>query len=161
MNNKKLAFVGNSAQTMINFRYGVMKSLAQSGYNVYVIAPKDCDVLVFRKASINFIPIEIDCKGVNPFRDLALVRQLRNLYKKEKFDVDKEIERISRKTRVNIMKSERLFESRINQLEKDIDSAINSKKKLFDENNMLKENHILTDYTDSSVERYKKKLNKI
>ena len=55
--------------------------------------------------------------------------------KKEKFDVDKEIERISRKTRVNIMKSERLFESRINQLENDIDSAINSKEKLFDENN--------------------------
>jgi hypothetical protein len=81
--------------------------------------------------------------------------------KKEKFDVDKEIERISRKTRVNIMKSERLFESRINQLENDIDSAISSKEKLFDENNVLKEKHILTDYTDSSLERYKKKLNKI
>ena len=81
--------------------------------------------------------------------------------KKEKFDVDKEIERISRKTRVNIMKSERLFESRLNQLENDIDSAINSKEKLFDENNVLKEKHILTDYTDSSLERYKKKLNKI
>ena len=36
--------------------------------------------------------------------------------KEEKFDVDKEVERISRKTRVNIMKSERLFESRINQI---------------------------------------------
>lgn len=87
MSSKKLAFVGNSAQTMINFRYGVMKSLAQSGYSVYVIAPKDCDVLIFREASINFIPIEIDCKGVNPFRDLSLVRQLRTLYKKERFDV--------------------------------------------------------------------------
>ena len=40
MSSKKLAFVGNSAQTMINFRYGVMKSLAQSGYSVYVIAPR-------------------------------------------------------------------------------------------------------------------------
>ena len=81
--------------------------------------------------------------------------------KKEKFDVDKEIERLSKNTRVNIMKSERGFESRINQLEKDIDKAIRSKEKLFDESKVLKEKHILTDYTDSAIERYKRKLNKI
>ena len=81
--------------------------------------------------------------------------------KEEKFDVDKEIERLSRNTRANIIKSEMSYESRLNQLEKDIDDAINSKEKLFDENNLLKEKHLTTDYTDSSIETYRKKLNKI
>ena len=81
--------------------------------------------------------------------------------KEEKFDVDKEIERLSRNTRANIIKSEMNYESRLNQLEKDIDNAINSKEKLFDENNILKEKHLTTDYTDSAIETYRKKLNKI
>lgn len=81
--------------------------------------------------------------------------------KKEEFDVDKEIERLSKNTRANIMKSEMGFESRINQLEKDIDKAITSKEKLFDESNVLKEKHLTTDYTDSAIERYKNKLKKI
>ncbi|MBE6511168.1 MAG: hypothetical protein E7Z74_07925 [Methanobrevibacter millerae] len=80
---------------------------------------------------------------------------------KEDFDVEKEIERISRKTRVNIMKSERSFDSRLNQLEKDIDDAIKSKEKLFDDSKTLTTKHIETDYTDNALERYKKKLNKI
>lgn len=80
---------------------------------------------------------------------------------KEDFDVEKEIERISRKTRVNIMKSERIFDSRLNQLEKEIDDAIKSKEKLFDDSKTLTTKHIETDYTDNALERYKKKLNKI
>ena len=80
---------------------------------------------------------------------------------KEDFDVEKEIERISRKTRVNIMKSERSFDSRLNQLEKEIDDAIKSKEKLFDDSKTLTTKHIETDYTDNALVRYKKKLNKI
>ena len=81
--------------------------------------------------------------------------------KEEKFDVDKEIERLSKNTRANIIKSEMSYESRINKLENDIDKAIKSKEKLFDESKALKEKHILTDYTDSAIEGYKKKLNKL
>lgn len=80
---------------------------------------------------------------------------------KEDFDVEKEIDRISRKTKVNIIKSEKLFDSRINQLEKEIDDAIHSKEKLFDDSKVLTTKHIETDYTDNALERYKKKLNKI
>ncbi|MBE6505897.1 MAG: hypothetical protein IJH63_09015 [Methanobrevibacter sp.] len=81
--------------------------------------------------------------------------------KEEKFDVDKEIERLSKNTRANIFKSERSYESRISKLENEIDKAIKSKEKLFDENNVLKEKHLTTDYTDSSIETYRKKLNKL
>ncbi|WP_407381699.1 hypothetical protein [Methanobrevibacter sp.] len=80
---------------------------------------------------------------------------------KKDFDVDKEIERISRKTRVNMAKSERSFENRLNQLEKDIDKAIRSKESLFDDSKDLTSKHITNNYTDNALERYKKKLNKI
>lgn len=81
--------------------------------------------------------------------------------KKEEFDVDKEIEKISRKTNVDILKSERAFENRLNQLEKDIDNAIKSKEKLFDDSKEVTTEYVTTDYTDSSIERYREKLKRI
>ena len=44
--------------------------------------------------------------------------------KEEKFDVDKEIERLSKNTRANIIKSEISYESRLNKLENEIDKAL-------------------------------------
>jgi hypothetical protein len=80
---------------------------------------------------------------------------------KEDIDVEKEIERISRKTCVNIMKSENHFESRLNQLDEDIDKLVKSKEKFFDESKEVTTKYLTTDYTESSLERYRKKLNKI
>jgi glycosyltransferase involved in cell wall biosynthesis len=83
---KKIAFVGNSLQTMCNFRMGVMTELVRVGYEVVIIAPKDCSVTMLRQAKIRLIPIEMDCKGMNPFRDICLAKELRRIYKKEQFD---------------------------------------------------------------------------
>ena len=46
-------------------------------------------------------------------------------------------------------------------LDKDIDEAISSKVKMFDESKDLTSKHIMMDYTDDSLERYRRKLNKI
>ena len=84
---KKLAFVGNSSMTMQNFRMGLMKELAQNpDYEVTVIAPQDNDISELRANNIRFIPVEMDCKGMNPFTDIHLMQQLRRIYRKEKFD---------------------------------------------------------------------------
>ncbi|MCR5026206.1 MAG: hypothetical protein K6A34_02010 [Methanobrevibacter sp.] len=77
------------------------------------------------------------------------------------FDVDKEIEKISRKTDVNILKTEIAFENRIKQLENDIDNAIKDKEKIFDESKVLTSKHVTNDYSPSSLDRYRKKLEKI
>ena len=82
----KIAFVGNSLHTMCNFRLGVMSELVRMGYEVVVIAPKDSNITAFKQTQIRLIPVEIDCKGMNPFVDLHLVTTLKNIYKKEKFD---------------------------------------------------------------------------
>lgn len=80
---------------------------------------------------------------------------------KEEFDVDKEIKKISRKTDINIMRSEKAFENRLNKLDKDIDKTIKSKEKIFDESKEVTTQYLTTDYTDSALERYREKLKKI
>ena len=55
-----------------------------------------------------------------------MAKKEKNEKKEKEFDVDKEIERLSKSTRIKIMKSENSFESRLNQLDKDIESAISA-----------------------------------
>lgn len=85
MNNKKIAFVGNSALTMLNFRLGVMTELSKT-YDVTMITPQDCDVAILASKGIHFIPIDVDAKGINPFKDLRLARTLNRIYRHEHFD---------------------------------------------------------------------------
>lgn len=82
---RKIAFVGNSSQTMILFRMGVIRALVPD-YDISVIAPRDSNIRVLREAGVRFIPIDIDCKGTNPFSDLRLCYQLYRIYRAEQFD---------------------------------------------------------------------------
>jgi glycosyltransferase involved in cell wall biosynthesis len=82
---KKIAFVGNSALTMMNFRLGVMTELAKQ-YDVVMITPEDCDLKPLQGTKIRFIPIMVDCKGTNPIRDIRLYRELKAIYSREQFD---------------------------------------------------------------------------
>lgn len=84
-NIRKIAFVGNSALTMMNFRLGVMKELTKQ-YEVVMLTPKDCSLTPLKDTKIRFVPIEVDCKGQNPVRDIRLYKQLKALYAKESFD---------------------------------------------------------------------------
>ena len=86
MKKLKIAFVGNSSLTMHNFRINLLKSLVKLGYEVVVLVPKDSDTTGYISNKIRYIPINVDCKGVNPIRDFVLINQLRVLYVKEKFD---------------------------------------------------------------------------
>ena len=81
----KIAFVGNSALTMMNFRLGVMKALSREN-EVIMVTPKDCDLTPLEGTSIRFVPVEVDCKGLNPFKDLRLLNSLKEIYMTEKVD---------------------------------------------------------------------------
>ena len=76
-------------------------------------------------------------------------------------DMDKEIKRISRKTDINILRDEISYDNILEKLDKDIDDAIDDKIKTFDDIHELTSKHLSNDYTDSSLERYKKKLKNI
>lgn len=81
----KIAFVGNSALTMMNFRLGVMKELSKQ-YEVVMMTPEDCELTPLKGTNIRFVPIKVDCKGQNPIRDLKLISQLKQNYQSEGFD---------------------------------------------------------------------------
>lgn len=76
-------------------------------------------------------------------------------------DMDKEIKRISRKTDINILRDEISYDNILEKLDKDIDDAVDDKIKTFDDIHELTSKHLTNDYTDSSLERYKKKLKNI
>ena len=82
----KLAFVGNSAKMMYNFRISVMKNCVEQGYDVTVIAVEDFDIAYYTNLGIKFIPIEVDSHGTNVFHDMCLIYRLRRIYKKQHFD---------------------------------------------------------------------------
>ncbi|MBQ2635651.1 MAG: hypothetical protein IJG09_02970 [Methanobrevibacter sp.] len=80
---------------------------------------------------------------------------------KEEFDLDKEIEKIARKSNINMRKSEYSFENQIKRLDKDIDKIMDEKMKVFDENKQLTSDYLSIEYKQDTIDRYREKLKKI
>lgn len=80
---------------------------------------------------------------------------------KKEVDFDKELERLARKSNINIRKSEYSFENQIKKLDNEIDNVMNRKLKEFDENKNLTSKYLNIDYKQDSIERYREKLKKI
>lgn len=81
--------------------------------------------------------------------------------KNDEIDIDEEIRRLSRRTNVNIIKSQRAFDNRIKNLEKEIEKSCQTQIKDFDSNKELLGKYLLTDYTSSTIDNYRRKLKKI
>ena len=81
--------------------------------------------------------------------------------KKDELDMDEEIKRLSRRTDINMRKSQNSFDNRIKKLDKEIDKALNQKIKEFDENKQLTEDYLKIDYKNDTINRYREKLRKM
>lgn len=79
----------------------------------------------------------------------------------EEIDIDEEIKRISRKTNVDVFKSERTFDNRIKNLEREIEKASQTQLNDFDKNKELVGKYLSTDYSSSTIGNYRRKLKKI
>jgi phage host-nuclease inhibitor protein Gam len=80
---------------------------------------------------------------------------------KKEIDFDEELERLARKSNINIRKSEYSFENQIKKLDTEIDSIANKKIKEFEKNKELTSEYLSIDYTSGSIDRYREKLKKI
>lgn len=80
---------------------------------------------------------------------------------KEEFDIDEEIEKLSRKSKIDIKKSEYAFENRLKKLDKEIDDALDRRVKAFDDSKKLTSDYLNMDYNQDTIERYREKLKKI
>ena len=80
---------------------------------------------------------------------------------KKELDLDKDVERLARKSNLNMRKSEYAFEKQLKKLDADIDSLVNDRIKDFDIDKKLTEQYLTIDYSNSTVDRYREKLKKI
>ncbi|MFM4937373.1 glycosyltransferase family 4 protein [Aeromonas veronii] len=80
MNNKKLAFVANTAWSMFNFRHGLLSRLIDDGYQLTIIAPYDEFSEKLREMGCAVIDLPMEAKGTNPLQDLKLIYTLYRVY---------------------------------------------------------------------------------
>ena len=77
----------NTAWNIFNFRKGLIKALQTQGHEVFAMAPSDEYISRIEEIGVQFIPVKLDQKGINPFQDLGLIKQYYNLFKSIKPDL--------------------------------------------------------------------------
>ncbi|MXP13325.1 glycosyltransferase [Altererythrobacter confluentis] len=77
----------NQAWNIWNFRRAVIQALLEDGHRVTVLAPPDATVPNLERMGCAFIPLAMDSKGLNPLRDLALLRRMRAMFSAHRPDV--------------------------------------------------------------------------
>ena len=77
----------NAAWNIWNFRRPVVASLLGAGHEVTLLAPADEWVGPLETMGCRFVALEMDQKGIDPLRDLALIRRLRTAFRQIRPDV--------------------------------------------------------------------------
>ncbi len=80
---------------------------------------------------------------------------------KKEVDIEKEVERLSRKSNIKMRKTEYSYTKQLQRLDKEIDRAVNDKIKLFDENNDITQEYLELEFKHDTINRYREKLKKI
>ena len=83
----RVAIVLNSSWNVYNFRLSLITSLQQQGYHITVIAPRDAYSEKLVACGCAFEDVPMDSRGINPVRDMFLMRALFKIYKKLRPDV--------------------------------------------------------------------------
>jgi len=71
----------NTTWNIFNFRVGLIKALQSQGYQVFAISPTDKYVERLEEIGVQHISVKLDQKGINPFKDLNLIRQYYTIFK--------------------------------------------------------------------------------
>ncbi len=77
----RVVIVVNTAWNIYNFRMGLINELIANKAEVYAIAPEDSYSPLLVQEGCQYIPIDIDNTGTNPWKDIGLTRRLLKLYK--------------------------------------------------------------------------------
>lgn len=80
---------------------------------------------------------------------------------KKEIDFDEEINRLARKSNLNMRNVEYSYENQLKKLDAEIDNVMDKKLKEFDENKELTSQYLSIDYSHDTIDRYREKLRKI
>ncbi|WP_210463247.1 glycosyltransferase family 4 protein [Rufibacter roseolus] len=83
----RIAIVINKSWNIFNFRLSLVKALLAAGHEVVAIAPEDAYSAKLVVEGCQFVPLPMESKGTNPFKDMLLVRKFLKAYKSAKPDV--------------------------------------------------------------------------
>jgi len=83
----KVAVVLNTSWNIYNFRMNFIRTLIEKGYEVHTIAPEDGFTHLLTEAGCHHHPLLMDSRGINPVKDLALIFELRRIYRKVSPDI--------------------------------------------------------------------------
>ena len=84
---RTVAFVCNTSFGMANFRLAIMRTFANEGFDVYVIAPPDQYSAVFAEHGLRFIAWDLDRGGNHVMAEISAVTKLSSFYKTLKPDL--------------------------------------------------------------------------
>jgi glycosyltransferase involved in cell wall biosynthesis len=77
---RKVVVAANSSWNILNFRAGLIRGLTAAGYEPVVIAPYDSTSDARRRGlDVEWIAVDLERSGLNPFSDLALVLKYRKI----------------------------------------------------------------------------------
>ncbi|MCI8635372.1 MAG: glycosyltransferase family 4 protein [Eubacterium sp.] len=79
---KKIMVMVNRDFVLYNFRIELVERLLEENYKVYICLPYGEKVDKMVAMGCKFVPVEIDKRGKNPFRDLKLIRSYWNILKR-------------------------------------------------------------------------------
>ena len=83
----KIMATANTAWNIWNFRRPVIKALLADGHAVTLLVPHDETVPRLEDLGCSVFPLSIDEKGLNPFRDVALLYRMRTAFAEHRPDV--------------------------------------------------------------------------
>lgn len=91
---KKILFIANTTGSILNFRYGILKKLLKDGYKVETLAPYHSQEAYSNNAvetltawGVTCNNIHFDSKGMNPLKDLELIKTYVEEFKRIKPDI--------------------------------------------------------------------------
>jgi glycosyltransferase involved in cell wall biosynthesis len=79
----KILLISNTAWYIANFRSGLIRAFQIAGYEVVAVTPSDEHVSRITALGVRFVPMEMDNKGTNPFKDLGLFLRFIRLFRRE------------------------------------------------------------------------------
>ena len=87
MSKKTIALLVNTSWNIYNFRMNIVKALTDEGYEVLCIAPEDKYSMKLVLDHVTYIPVKMENRGVNPWKDFVLFLSLWKLFKTHQPDV--------------------------------------------------------------------------
>src|SRR5690606_30671042 len=85
---KKVLVISSLSMSLVNFRLDLLKDLIVEGFEVVALGPdKDENTIkVLNSIGVRFMTFSLERNGFKPGKDIKTIKDLREIYKKEKPD---------------------------------------------------------------------------